>query len=404
MKDKSIGLMWLLDVKMADKPGAPGSSQEALSRTEAGLRVVFPTVDDVSVKETKSGWWLTGMLSGDRALSLRWVQGKQHLFGTLDKVVEGQGEQSVDLGLMTAALTRMLLGSSEADSELKSHDMDTPPISFGNEVKRYYPMVDDCLVEYDFDKIAFEETTPYQHVRISHSHQFGNILILDGDINLGESDLIYTQTILGAPNIPLSEYKDKKVLILGGGDGGCLHEVLKGAPAKVIMAEIDAVVLDAAAKHLRGICGSSLDSLTGPNYEVVVGDCVPLLKSYIAAGDKFDFIINDLTAIPVDSTGASEHMGSEWEFLKLILDLSMQVMAPGAVYITQGNSYNAPQALESYERLLAGLTPQVAWHREPAYVPSYHERWVFMSLWRAEDENLSGTAAHLLSSKLKKAQ
>ena len=52
---------------------------------------------------------------------------------------------------------------------------------------------------------------------------------------LGESDLVYTETLLG---IGRNEFKDKNILILGGGDGGILHELLKQSPAYVLMAEV----------------------------------------------------------------------------------------------------------------------------------------------------------------------
>ena len=52
---------------------------------------------------------------------------------------------------------------------------------------------------------------------------------------IGESDLLYTETLLG---IGRNEFKDKTILILGGGDGGTLHELLKQSPAYVLMAEV----------------------------------------------------------------------------------------------------------------------------------------------------------------------
>lgn len=52
---------------------------------------------------------------------------------------------------------------------------------------------------------------------------------------LGESDLVYTETLLG---LGRNEFKDKTILILGGGDGGILHEILKMSPAYVLMAEV----------------------------------------------------------------------------------------------------------------------------------------------------------------------
>ena len=98
--------------------------------------------------------------------------------------------------------------------------------------------------------------------------------------------------------------------------------------------QIDKLVLDCAAQSLRGICGSALDSLSGKNYEVnfmrhkekitvnvskfvsnflclrqlyvstpqvIVDDCVKFLERFIAEGKQFDYVINDLTAIPIST-------------------------------------------------------------------------------------------------------
>lgn len=52
---------------------------------------------------------------------------------------------------------------------------------------------------------------------------------------IAESDLVYTKALLGNGR---ADYKDKSVLILGGGDGGVLHELLKENPSSVVMVEI----------------------------------------------------------------------------------------------------------------------------------------------------------------------
>ena len=57
---------------------------------------------------------------------------------------------------------------------------------------------------------------------------------------LGESDLIYTNTLCCIGN---EDYKDKTVLILGGGDGGILHELLKQKPKFITMAEVSIIIL-----------------------------------------------------------------------------------------------------------------------------------------------------------------
>lgn len=54
-------------------------------------------------------------------------------------------------------------------------------------------------------------------------------------IVLGEGDLVYTQTLC---RVGHENYRDKTVLVLGGGDGGILHELLKECPRFVTVAEI----------------------------------------------------------------------------------------------------------------------------------------------------------------------
>ena len=52
---------------------------------------------------------------------------------------------------------------------------------------------------------------------------------------LGESDLIYTSTLCALDS---EKYENKEVLVLGGGDGGILYELLKLRPNHVLMAEV----------------------------------------------------------------------------------------------------------------------------------------------------------------------
>ncbi|KAJ1117374.1 hypothetical protein NDU88_005574 [Pleurodeles waltl] len=110
-----------------------------------------------------------------------------------------------------------------------------PALIRGGEVDRYWPSADGRLAEYDIDKVLFDKESPFQDIKILHSKQYGNILILNGDVNLAESDLAYTQAIMGSGK---EDYCGKEVLILGGGDGGILYEIVKLKPKMVTMVEI----------------------------------------------------------------------------------------------------------------------------------------------------------------------
>lgn len=58
-----------------------------------------------------------------------------------------------------------------------------PALIRGAEVDRYWPTSDDRLIEYDIDQVLYEEDSAYQNIQILHSKQYGNILVLNGDIS-----------------------------------------------------------------------------------------------------------------------------------------------------------------------------------------------------------------------------
>ncbi|XP_078246569.1 spermine synthase isoform X2 [Pogona vitticeps] len=254
-----------------------------------------------------------------------------------------------------------------------------PGIVRGDAIDRYWPTADGRLVEYDIDEVVYDEESAYQNIKILHSKQFGNILILSGDVNLAESDLAYTQAIMGSGK---EDYTDKEVLILGGGDGGILYEIVKLKPKMVTMVEIDQMVIDGCRKYMRKTCGDVLDNLKGECYQVLIEDCIPVLKRYAKEERMFDYVINDLTAVPI-STSPEED--STWEFLRMILDLSMKVLKPDGKYFTQGNCVNLTEALTLYEEQLGRLYCPVEFSKEVVCVPSYMELWVFYSIWKKSE-------------------
>jgi len=150
------------------------------------------------------------------------------------------------------------------------------------------------------------------------------------------------------------------------------------------MLEIDQAVLNVAKKYLRAICEDSLDSHTGDGYKIIMGDCTIALQKFIETGERFDYIINDLTAIPVGEFSTEKQaLGETWDFLRLILDFSIKLLAPGGIYLAQGNGQSNVAELNLYENCLRNLSSPVAWERlENISVPSYMELWVFFKVWK----------------------
>lgn len=244
------------------------------------------------------------------------------------------------------------------------------PIKRGGPFERYFPTADERLLEYDIDKLVFEARSPYQKVQIVHSKSLGNLLVLDELQNMSEADLIYTETLMqrGKEN-----YAGKEIVILGGGDGGLLWELLKEKPKFVTMLEIDDVVMKACSQHLRSICGDCLDKRKGDNYEIIVGDCTKALAHMIEEGRQFDYVFGDLTDIPISTT---PH-GDAWDFVRLILNSSMKVLKPGGKYMTHGNGASCPESLKMYEDVLLKLCIPVTFTKAQAFVPSFFEDWIF---------------------------
>lgn len=58
-----------------------------------------------------------------------------------------------------------------------------PALLRGAKVDRYWATADGRLIEYDIDKVVYEEDSEYQNIKILHSQQYGNILVLDGDVS-----------------------------------------------------------------------------------------------------------------------------------------------------------------------------------------------------------------------------
>lgn len=58
-----------------------------------------------------------------------------------------------------------------------------PALIRGAKVDRYWPSADGRLIEYDIDRVVYEEDSAYQNIKILHSAQFGNILVLNGDVS-----------------------------------------------------------------------------------------------------------------------------------------------------------------------------------------------------------------------------
>ncbi|MBN1832964.1 MAG: polyamine aminopropyltransferase [Deltaproteobacteria bacterium] len=140
---------------------------------------------------------------------------------------------------------------------------------------------------YKVRSILYENRSEFQHTQIVDSYQYGRMLLLDGFVQTTEKDeFIYHEMMVHVPM--LSHPNPEKVLIIGGGDGGILREVLRyGSVGGVTMVEIDSKVIDLCQEYLPMI---SAGAFNDKRTNLVIDDGAEFVKE---TKDQFDVIIVD---------------------------------------------------------------------------------------------------------------
>lgn len=137
-------------------------------------------------------------------------------------------------------------------------------------------------------KTLHVEQTDFQLLEMAETEEWGNMLFLDGMVMTSERDeFVYHEMVA---HVPLFTHPDpKKVLVVGGGDGGVIREVLKHPQVEqAVLVDIDGQVIEYSKKYLPSIAGK----LGDPRVDVRVGDGF----MHIAESE------NEYDVIMVDST------------------------------------------------------------------------------------------------------
>lgn len=173
-------------------------------------------------------------------------------------------------------------------------------------------------------RILHTEQSKYQDVLVFESETYGNVLVLDGAIQVSERDEFSYQEMIA--HLPINSHPNpKRVLIIGGGDGGVLREVVKHASVEeAILCDIDEAVPRVSKKYLPNMA----QGLTHPKSTVIIGDGFAFLKDPKNKG-RFDVIITDSS----DPDGPAEVL-----FQQPYFALLKEALAPGGHISTQGES------------------------------------------------------------------
>ncbi|KAM5566743.1 spermidine synthase [Rosa sericea] len=173
------------------------------------------------------------------------------------------------------------------------------------------------------EKILFQGKSDYQNVMVFQSSTYGKVLVLDGVIQLTERDECAYQEMI--THLPLCSIPNpKKVLVIGGGDGGVLREVARHSSVEQIdICEIDKMVVDVSKQFFPRVAIGYED----PRVTLNVGDGVAFLKA-VPAG-TYDAIIVDSS----DPIGPAQEL-----FEKPFFQSVANALRPGGVVCTQAES------------------------------------------------------------------
>lgn len=173
------------------------------------------------------------------------------------------------------------------------------------------------------EKSLFDGQSDFQHVQVFQSETYGKVLVLDGVIQLTERDEFSYQEMI--THLPMCSVTDpKRVLVIGGGDGGVLRELSRHSSVERIdMCEIDKMVVEVSKEFFPNVSIGFQD----PRVNLVIGDGVKFLQE--ADTGTYDVIIVDSS----DPVGPAEGL-----FQKPFYESLARALRPGGVACTQAES------------------------------------------------------------------
>nr|AGT02793.1 spermidine synthase [Angomonas desouzai] len=215
------------------------------------------------------------------------------------------------------------------------------------------------------EKVLYDEPGEFQHLTVFESDPkgpWGTVMALDGAIQFTDYDEFVYHEMLAHVSL-CAHRKPEKVLIIGGGDGGVVREVIKhqdnekGIVQSVELVDIDGRVIEQSKLHFPQIASG----YSHPSVTATVGDGCAFVRN--APDNSYDIIIIDTT----DPEGpASELFGID--FYKNVL----RVLRPGGIVCNQGESIWLHRPL--IEKMLHFLRHDVGFdHVKYAmiYIPTY---------------------------------
>lgn len=206
-------------------------------------------------------------------------------------------------------------------------------------------------------EILFREKTDFQTVQILDSYRYGKFLTLDDMVMTTEKDHFQYHEMIS--HTPIFAHGDiRNVLIIGGGDGGGLNEILRHENIeKVTLVEIDEAVVRASKQHLN----ISQDAFDDPRVDIRYEDGIKFVADSQAG--VYDLIVVDGS----DPVGPAEGL-----FTLAFYQDCAKALNDNGVLVAQGESprFNEPSFCNLNQLLQTSFGPDNV-YVNLFFVPTY---------------------------------
>ncbi|TET69444.1 MAG: polyamine aminopropyltransferase [Candidatus Aminicenantes bacterium] len=212
-------------------------------------------------------------------------------------------------------------------------------------------------------RLLYRDKSDYQKIEVIENEYFGRVLLLDDLVQTSERDEFFYHEMLVHPAF-VSHPSPQSILVIGGGDGGALKEILRYPIEHACLVEIDQQVIDVSKEYFPWLLPSLEDGRT----ELIIADGSEFIEK---TDKKFDIVFIDSS----DPTGPSTslHEKGFYENLKRCLNLE------GIVVLQAGSPFYHLESIKKKDAFLKKLFKNVCFYTSP--VPTYPGgSWCFVFL------------------------
>jgi spermidine synthase len=197
---------------------------------------------------------------------------------------------------------------------------------------------------------VFVQESPFQRIEVLETEGYGRGLFLDGRIQHVQGDEYTYSESMVHPAMLLLEGRADRVMIIGGGPGGIVRELLRYAGVRrIVQVDIDTTVIEVARRYLTDVAAAHWDD---PRFELVTRDALQYLGE---TEEPFDLVVNDLSEPVPGSPAGRLFTADAWRLVR------SRLQEPHGLFVTWAGSVGARSAdmAARITRMLRGVFPHV---------------------------------------------